>query len=144
MSAEDEKHRQRTEQIEKDLDALIRQENDPDKRLRLMLLQNLNTSVVAVHSAVTQTQTDVAIHRVEFQEHLKEFTRHCVHEEAILNRGRGAWWVISISLVLMQAFAAYSWKVHRDEITKMQDYDNQSQLVIEKLKAKIDYLESRK
>jgi hypothetical protein len=88
--------------VQAELDALIAAENAASQRALLLVLQALNRNLMA-NTAATQTI------QASFTSHVDTFTKHAATEEAYLNRGRGAWWVLSTVLVAVQALAVYAW-----------------------------------
>jgi hypothetical protein len=74
---------------------LIKLEDDPKNRAFLIILQNINLSLLAN----TQTVNDID---VQLKEHLVEFKNRTSREDALLNKGKGAWQVVSWLLGTMQ------------------------------------------
>jgi hypothetical protein len=67
---------------------LIKLEEDAKNRAFLIILQNINLSLIAN----TQTVNDID---EQLKEHLVEFKARAVREDEILNKGRGAWHIVS-------------------------------------------------
>lgn len=83
-----------------EIDDLIKQENDPKARAILLVLQNINISLMANTQAVNDTDTQLKRHMVEVAKRTEE-------NNALLNKGRGMWNVISICLAIVQAGLVY-------------------------------------
>lgn len=77
---------------------LIKQEDDPKTRALLIILQNINLSLIAN----TQTVNDID---VQLKEHLVEFKTRVAIEDAEDNQKKGAWRVIAAILGVLQAAA---------------------------------------
>ncbi len=79
-----------------DIEAMIIKEDDPHQRAFLVVLNSINISLVAN----TRTVTDIGR---KLEAHLVNFETHTKHEEALMNKGRGAWnilaWVLSIAQI---------------------------------------------
>lgn len=81
-----------------DIEAMIAEENDPKQRAFLIILNSINTSLVAN----TKTIQDVS---KSLEDHLERYDAHVQSEEALLNRGKGMWKVIAWVLTGIQAVA---------------------------------------
>lgn len=79
---------------------LIKMEDDPKNRAFLIILQNINLSLLAN----TQTVNDID---VQLKEHLIEFKNRTSREDALLNKGKGAWQVVSWLLGTMQVVTVW-------------------------------------
>lgn len=73
---------------EDEINDMIAQENDPKVRLQLMVLQNINASLIAN----TKTVNDID---KQLTEHLREYVSRTQIEEAFINKGLGAWKIIA-------------------------------------------------
>lgn len=129
------------EKVQNDIDALISLENDPGKRAVLVVLQSINRSLIANTTATEQTQSDLSKHRLDFETHLKNFESHAINEEAIMNKGKGAWWVMAFVLSMVQAIAIYGWNSSRNEIESMKASIHLSEIERLKISAKIEQQE---
>ena len=83
-----------------EIDDLIKSENDPKTRAILLVLQNINVSLMANTQAVNDTDTQLKAHMVEVAKRTEE-------NNALLNKGRGMWNVISVCLAIVQAGLIY-------------------------------------
>ncbi len=132
------------EKVQHDIDSLIASEDDPKQRALLIVLQAINRSLIANTIATQQTQTDVEKHRADFSVHLKNFEAHAVNEEAIMNKGKGAWAILAVVLSLAQAIAIYGWQTSRTEIEAMKAEAHLAEVTHLKLQARIEQLEKAK
>jgi hypothetical protein len=133
-----------TEKVQHDIDVLISAENDPARRAVLIVLQSINRSLEANTIATQQTQLSLGGLRTDFGTHLKNFETHTINEELLMSRGKGAWWVMTFVLGIVQAIAVYGWVASRNEIEEMKATATASQILHEKLLGKITHLEQTK
>jgi hypothetical protein len=71
-----------------DIDALIAAEDDPKQRGFLIILNSINSSMVAN----TEATRDLAI---QFDNHLSAFEKKAATDAELLNQGRGAWKILA-------------------------------------------------
>ena len=83
-----------------EIDDLIKQENDPKTRAILLVLQNINISLMANTQAVNDTDT-------QLKAHMSAVAKSTEENNALLNKGRGMWNVISVCLAIVQAGLIY-------------------------------------
>jgi hypothetical protein len=101
-----------------EIDELIKLENDPKTRAILLVLQNINVSLMANTQAVNDTDTQLKAHMVETQ-------KQAERNNALINKGKGMWNIISILLAMVQAGLVYFMtmylsdikNLHRDDIS---------------------------
>lgn len=77
----------RSEDHNDEIASLIKEEDDPKNRAFLIILQNINLSLIANTRTVSDIDKQLKAHLVEFKERAKT-------EDARLNRGIGAWRVM--------------------------------------------------
>lgn len=87
------KHCSRTQA---EIEDLIKGEGDPKSRALLIVLNSINSSIIA------NTATTVAVSE-KLDDHLTRFDSHSKEQDAIINRGRGATKMLSIVLTAVQA-----------------------------------------
>lgn len=80
---------------------LIKQENDPKTRAILMVLQSINLSLIANTKAVNDTDEQLRLHMVDFAVRTTE-------SDALVNKGKGAWHVLSAVLAIAQVVIGWS------------------------------------
>lgn len=85
-----------------DIEALIMAEDDPKNRTFLIVMNNINMSLISNTQAVTDL-------RSEFSEHKEIFQKHATQEEKIFNQGKGMWRVISVVIAVVQVIFGYGW-----------------------------------
>jgi hypothetical protein len=144
MTDETEKTRRASDKVQNDIDALIAAENDPKQRALMIVLQSINRSLIANTLATQGIQIDAEHTRKDLATHLVNFQAHAVNEEAIMNKGKGAWWILSAALALAQGFAIYAWRESRAEIDAMQAQAQSALILHEKMINRIETLEKAK
>jgi isocitrate lyase len=100
-----------------EIDDLIKQENDPKTRAILLVLQNINISLMANTQAVNDTDTQLKRHMVEVAKRTEE-------NNALLNKGRGMWNVISVCLAIVQAGLIYFMGMYLSDIKSLHVSDS--------------------
>lgn len=87
-----------------DINSMIAEENDPRQRAFLIVLNNINNSLIAN----TKTTMEVAD---KLDNHLSHYEQHTSDEAAMINKGIGAWrvvaWVSTIAQALVMAAGTY-------------------------------------
>lgn len=109
-----------------DLDHLIAQEDDPKQRVFLILLNNLNASLIDNTKATS-------IIGSKLDEHLTNFEVYTKDKDQLLNQGRGAWKVAAWVLGLAQVVAGVVWMDIRAELADMHVTDARMELAVSKL-----------
>ena len=99
-----------------EIDDLIKAENDPKTRAILLVLQNINVSLIANTEAVNDTDRQLKQHMVEVAKRTEE-------SNALLNKGRGMWNVISICLTLVQGGLVYFMSMYLADIKSLHAED---------------------
>lgn len=90
-------HKRRTDENNEDISDMIRQEDDPKNRALLIILQNINLSLIAN----TKTVNDID---EQLNKHMELYNKRIEAEDALYNKGRGAWKVVSWIFGVIQAF----------------------------------------
>ena len=104
-----------------DIDALIQQEDDLKQRTFLIVMNNINLSLISNTQAVTDL-------RAEFGTHLANFQEHAAREERIFNQGRGMWRIISFVIAAVQVIFGYGWMQMTDHLKSIDNFMTISQL----------------
>lgn len=77
-----------------DIETMIAEENDPQQRAILIVLNNINVSLLANTESIREIGS-------RLESHLDEYQSHVDKENAIKNKGIGAWkvlaWVLGIA-----------------------------------------------
>jgi isocitrate lyase len=92
-----------------EIDDLIKQENDPKTRAILLVLQNINVSLMANTQAVNDTDK-------QLKQHMNEVAKRTEENNALINKGRGMWNVISVCLAIVQAGLIYFMGMYLSDI----------------------------
>jgi hypothetical protein len=99
-----------------EIDDLIKQENDPKTRAILLVLQNINVSLMANTQAVNDTDK-------QLKQHMNEVAKRTEESNALINKGRGMWNVISILLAVVQAGLVYFMTMYLADIKSLHSDD---------------------
>lgn len=144
MTEETENNRRASDKLQSDIDLSIAAENDPRQRALLIILQSINRSLIANTRATQDTAAGLAEHSANFKVHLSNFEKHSINEEALMNKGRGAWWVLTIVLTIAQSFVIYAWRDSKFELDAMKAEARAASILHEKMSARIEFLEKTK
>lgn len=93
--------------LQAELDALVAAENDPSKRATLMVLNAINRSLTHNTAMTHSVNEGLGGLKVEFNKHVDNFAKHSITEEALLNKGRGAWMALAWFLCIVQGMVGY-------------------------------------
>ena len=99
-----------------EIDELIKAENDPKARAILLVLQNINVSLIANTEAVNDTDRQLKQHMVEVAKRTEE-------SNALLNKGRGMWNIISLVLAAVQVALVYFMSMYLADIKSLHQDD---------------------
>jgi hypothetical protein len=99
-----------------EIDDLIKNENDPKTRAILLVLQNINVSLIANTEAVNDTDRQLKQHMVEVAKRTEE-------NNALLNKGRGMWNIISLVLAAVQVALVYFMSMYLSDIKSLHQED---------------------
>lgn len=99
-----------------EIDELIKLENDPKTRAILLVLQNINVSLMANTQAVNDTDKQLKAHMTEAQ-------KQAEINNALINKGKGMWNVISILLAMVQAGLVYFMTMYLADIKNLHNDD---------------------
>ena len=109
---------------------LIKQENDPKTRAILMVLQSINISLKENTKAVSDTD-------VELKALASDYRTRTAESEAMVNRGKGMWYILSAVLVVVQVVLVKLMFQSINEVKELHQTDNN-------LSTRITVLESKK
>ena len=113
-----------------EIDELIKAENDPKTRAILLVLQNINVSLMANTEAVNDTDR-------QLKQHMVEVAKRTDESNALLNKGRGMWNIISLVLAAVQVALVYFMSMYLSDIKSLHAEDAG-------LEKRINILEQRK
>lgn len=117
-----------------DIDAMIAQEDDSKQRAFLIVLNNINKSLVAN----TETIREVSD---KLEQHLEHFDKHTREEEALMNKGRGAWRVATWVIGIAQVIGLGIWVQAREELKDIHQAVSKSQIQLMQLESRVLFVE---
>jgi len=117
-----------------DIDQMIMQEDDPKQRAFLIVLNNINKSLIAN----TDTIRDVS---EKLDAHLTSYEQHVEKEDALLNRGRGAWRVVAWVIGVVQVVGLGIWASAREEIKDIHAMLQKEQQQLMQLESRVLFVE---
>lgn len=100
-------------EMQERIKTLIEQEPDARERIRLLILLQIS-SIQTDNIGVVQGLLE------RFEDHTERFSKHVADEQKLINQGRGAWKVIGVGLVLLQAALGWIYIEQVDAIKHMQ------------------------
>lgn len=127
-------NRRATDKLPLDIDQLIMQEDDPKQRAFLIVLNSINNSLIAN----TETIKDVS---EKLDAHLTSYENHVEQEEALLNRGRGAWRVMAWVISGVQVIGLGIWAMAREEIKEIHVMMQAEQKQLAQLESRVLFVE---
>jgi hypothetical protein len=92
-----------------DIERLISEEQDAKVRLQLMILNKINLALIANTNVTNSIRNDL-------DQHLEVFALRTQQQDALMNKGRGAWWVIIGVLSVAQVLFGSLWMTIRDDM----------------------------
>ena len=127
-------NRRATDKLPLDIDQLIMQEDDPKQRAFLIVLNSINNSLIAN----TETIKDVS---EKLDAHLTSYENHVEQEDALLNKGRGAWKVMAWVISGVQVIGLGIWAMAREEIKEIHVMMQQEQKQLAQLESRVLFVE---
>ena len=97
---------------------LIEKEDDPKSRALLVVLQNINLSLIANTSTVNKIEEQLELH-------LAEFRSHTSAEEALINKGKGMWPIINWVICSIQAISIWLMLTAYSDLASLHKFDNE-------------------
>lgn len=93
----EDKKRRATDKTVHDIEQMIAAEDDHKQRAFLIVLNSINNSLIANTHTIQEVSDKLETHLTNFETHTRE-------EDALLNKGRGAWkvaaWVVGVAQVV--------------------------------------------
>lgn len=127
-------HRREADRVLMDIEDMIIKENDPHQRAFLVVLNSINISLVAN----TRTVHDIGR---KLEAHLDNFEKHATNEEALMNKGRGAWnvlaWVLSIAQIVLIGI----WTSQTADIKHINTVINEHAVSSKQIETRVDAIE---
>jgi hypothetical protein len=110
-----------------DIESLIAEESDTKQRVYLIVLNNLNKSLVA------NTETILSVSQ-KLDTHLTNFETYTKDKDELLNKGRGMWKVAAWVLGVAQLVAGAGWMTIRGEMNRMHETDVRIEKAVNELR----------
>jgi len=120
-----------------DIEDMIADENDPDKRVFLIVLNSINNSLNS--SVRTIERIDGALSELSGR-----FEKHEATDIALLNQGKGMWKVIGFVLTLAQVMGFYVWTEVRKDMAQQQSEIHTLQMQQIRIAEKLALAEDKK
>jgi hypothetical protein len=117
-----------------DIEQMILQEDDQKQRAFLIVLHSINKSLIAN----TETIREVS---EKLETHLEHFETHTKAEEALVNKGRGAWWVAAWVIGVVQVIGLGIWNEARNEIKDIHLALQKEQTMLMQLESRVLFVE---
>lgn len=117
-----------------DIDLMIMEEDDPKQRAFLIVLNNINKSLVAN----TETIRDVSD---KLESHLENFEKHTQEEDAMRNKGIGMWKVAAWGIGIAQVVGLGIWQQAREELRDIHLALQKEQVQLGQLEARVLFVE---
>lgn len=128
--------------LQAELDALISTEDDPSKRANLMVLNAINRSLTHNTAMTFSVGEGLAGLKKDFTIHVDSFADHAKVEEALLNKGRGAWMALAWFLGIIQMVVGYTIIDTRGTLRQVETNTHLAQMSDQKLITRIELLEA--
>ena len=136
MTTDQKRRTEDNDRTTQEIETLIMKEGDPKQRAFLIVLNNINKSLLAN----THTVRDVS---AKLEEHLDNFAKHAEAEEALMNKGKGAWVVVAWVLGIVQLIGLGIWQSARMDLSTISQTITQNQAKIGEIMLRIDYIERK-
>lgn len=120
-----------------DIEQMILNEDDPKQRAFLIVLNSINNSLIAN----TDTIRDVS---EKLENHLTNFEEYTKTEEAMLNKGRGAWKVITWVISVVQIIGLGIWTDVRGDLQNISETAAEAKIKLIQMDSRISTLEKAK
>lgn len=129
-------HRREADRVLMDIEDMIIKENDPHQRAFLVVLNSINISLVAN----TRTVHDIGR---KLEAHLDNFEKHATNEEALINKGRGAWNVLAWVLSIVQIGLVGVWTSQTADMRHLNQVMNEHMVSSKQIETRVDALENQ-
>lgn len=118
------------------IEQMIAEENDPRQRSFLIVLNSINNSLVAN----TKTISDVS---EKLDSHLTIFEQKAQADAEMLNKGKGAWWVITGVMGFVQVVCVVLFTSISSDLKSIHDDIQSNALTHARMDARVTALEKR-
>lgn len=126
---------------QEEIEDLIAQEQDPKIRLQLMVMNRINLSLVENTNTIQEINSKLETHLTNFAEHTKT-------NEALVNKGRGAWRVViyvfsflQIAAISTTAYIVRQQENYRNEILEVKTEQIRRSVYIDAFKKHLEDFE---
>lgn len=128
--------RRRFDDISMNIETMIAEEDDPKQRAFLIVLNNINNSLLAN----TITVRDIG---GKLDSHLVSYENNVRNSDKLLNRGKGVWMVVVwlIGLAQVAALAVGSWGVK--ELADIHSTQQNAQISITRVESRVQAVEKK-
>lgn len=109
---------------------LIEAEQDGTKRAHLMIMLRILDSLERVSSTAVKIETDLALHKAEFDLYKSKFEVFESAGNALVNKGKGGIWITLILLGFLQSIVIYNLKEFSDALKDVTAITQQNRLNI--------------
>lgn len=97
---------------QQNIEEMIALEDDPKIRLQLMVMNRINLSLIANTTTINEINN-------KLMEQVNRFEQHDRREQAILNRGKGAWTLFMWVILVMQSIIGWGWYDTRSDLREL-------------------------
>ena len=117
MIDEDVQHKRRkVDFYEFDIESLIAGEPDVKQRVYLIVLNNLNKSLVTNTETISSVSTKLDMHLTNFETYTHD-------KDALLNKGKGMWHTVAWAMVVAQFVGIGLWNAIREDLLSLHEMD---------------------
>lgn len=97
---------------QQNIEEMIALEDDPKIRLQLMVMNRINLSLIANTTTINEINNKLI-------EQVNRFEQHDRREQAIINRGKGAWTLFMWVILVMQSIIGWGWYDTRSDLREL-------------------------
>ena len=133
--------RREYDKTQEEINNMISKEDDPGKRALLMVLNSMNRSMEANTEATMATTMALNEHITQFTHHTTSFAAHAKAEEALVNKGKGAWWALAWALGIAQMVGGYILVDTRSSLVSLNEHVSLHSVVGAKIQHRLDTIE---
>ena len=131
-------NRRSSDQAEQtEIESLIAAEDDPKMRLQLMIMNRINLSLIANTHTINEIAT-------KLENHLSLYEQRTAAEQALLNKGKGAWRVVAWVIGAVQVIGLGIWADARSDLASIHTALEQSRTSDVRMEQRLTALEQKK
>lgn len=117
-----------------DIEKMIMQEDDPKQRAFLIVLNSINNSLIANTDTIREVSD-------KLESHLEHFEAHTRAEDAMMNKGRGAWRVAAWVIGVAQIIGLGIWQQAKMDLAEINVTLQREQIQLGKLETRVGQVE---